>query len=953
MIMGSADQAREAICFGPFRLIVRARLLLKDGVPFELGARTLDILIALLSRPNEIVTKADLMAQVWPDATVEEGSLRFHVNGLRKALGDGKNGARYITTVTGRGYCFVAPILYASDQTNGAVTPTPYRVANFLPTRLARMIGRADGALALSTQLTKVRFVTIVGPGGVGKTTLAVAVAHDLVENFAGEILFVDLGMLSDPNMVADSLASILGISVRSTDPTPDVIAYLRDKRILLVFDNCEHVVAAAATLAARLFQAAPQLHILATSREALRVEGEHVYRLEPLAVPPEDRRLTAAAALEFPAAQLFAERAKASGAQLTLGDSDVAIVANICRKLDGVALAIELAAGRVQSYGLEQTAALLDERLSLLWTGQRGAPPRQQTLKATLDWSYGLLTELERLVLRGLAAFMGDFTLDAARAVLTGASIDQYSVVSAIDSLVAKSMVATRQDGAIMRYRLLDTTRSYVLEAVFSGNLVTMLNSRHAMYHQQWLEQTTAQGLAISNSAEREPYLAGLANVRAALEWCFGDDGDSRIGMGLAAAAAPMFLKMSLLTECHRWSERALLALDHVSRSGPEEMHLQEALGMSLMFTRGMSESAYSAFERSFAIAENRGDILNQLQLLGPLHMFHHRIGDFKGALQIAKRSRDISASVSDSAVVALAHALLGMSLSYLGDLDGARLELEAALQQHHGSWHSTTIYLGFDHYTLASAALGRTLWLQGYPAQAVERAHRTVREAESMGHPVSLSIGLIWAITVFLWTGDLPTAEDHIEWFISHARSQSLGPYFAVGQGFKGQLEICRGDARRGVASLQLSLEELHASRYELLSTQFTVSLVQGLAEMGRVGEGLARIDETIRLVEEKGDLSFMPELLRIKASLLLSMGLSVADKAEMLLLRSVELSRSQGALAWHLRAAADLAGLWAAQGDAARARAFFQPVYAQFVEGLDTADLRTANQLLESLG
>jgi predicted ATPase/DNA-binding winged helix-turn-helix (wHTH) protein len=952
MIMGSAAQAREVISFGPFRLVIGARLLMKDGVPLELGARTLDILIALVSRPNEIVSKADLMAQVWPDVTVEEGSLRFHVNGLRKMLGDGKDGARYITTMTGRGYCFVASISYSTDKIIGEATATHYRVANFLPTRLARMVGRADGVQALSTLLTTARFVTIVGPGGVGKTTLAVAVAHDLLENFAGETLFVDLGMLSDPNMVAASLASMLGISVRSADPTPDVIAHLCDKRILVILDNCEHVVAAAAALAARLFLAAPQVHILATSREALRVEGEHVYRLEPLAVPPEGGLLTAAAALKFPATQLFAERANASGARLAFGDSDVTIVASICRKLDGVALAIELAAGRVQTYGLEQTAALLDERLSLLWVGQRSAPPRQQTLKATLDWSYELLSELERMVLRGLAVFVGDFTLDAARAVLTSATIDQYSIFEAIDSLVAKSMVATRPDGATVRYRLLDTTRAYVLEADVGSAALADLGSRHAVYHKQWLERSTTEGPVLSNSAEREPYLAGLANVRAALEWCFGDSGNTRIGIELVAAAAPLLLKMSLLTECCRWSERAILALDDATRSGLEEMHLQEALGMSLMFTRGMSDAAYAAFERSFAIAETRGDALNQLQLLGPLHMFHHRIGDFKGALQIAKRSRNISTSVTDPAAIALAHALLGMSFSYLGDLGGARVELEAALQHRQGSWHSSTIYLGFDHYTLASAALGRTLWLQGHPAQAVERAHQTVREAESMGHPVSLSIGLIWAISVFLWAGDLVSAEEYIDWFVSHAKSQSLGPYFAVGRGFKGQYDICRGDARSGVASLQLCLEELHASRYELLSTQFTLSLVQGLAAMGRRTEGVARIDDAIRLVEEKGDLSFMPELLRMKGNLLLTMQVPAVDKAEMLLLRSGELSRSQGALAWQLRSAVDLAGLWAARGDVERAHDFLRPVYAQFNEGLDTTDLRTANQLLATL-
>ncbi len=304
-----------------------------------------------------------------------------------------------------------------------------------------------------------------MGSGGVGKTTVAVAIAHDLLEAFAGSVLFVDLAALLDADLAAISLASMLGLSVQSDDPVPGLIAYLRDKKIVLILDNCEHIIEAAASLAERIFLAAPQVHILATSREALRVQGERVHRLAPLSFPPDDPGLTAAIALTFPAVQLFLERAEASGIRLDLNDSDAAIVASICRRLDGVPLAIELAAGRVEAYGLLETATLLEQRLTLPWLGQRTAPPRQKTLQATLDWSYGLLSEPERVVLRKLAVFVGHFTLEAAQAVVTSATIDQVLVLGAIGSLVAKSMVSTNRVGSTMRYRLLDTTRAYALE--------------------------------------------------------------------------------------------------------------------------------------------------------------------------------------------------------------------------------------------------------------------------------------------------------------------------------------------------------------------------------------------------------------------------------------------------------------------------------------------------------
>jgi predicted ATPase/DNA-binding winged helix-turn-helix (wHTH) protein len=479
--------AVDGLSFGPFHLAASERLLTRGGVPVELGSRALDILIVLISAPNEVVSKKDLMSRVWPDVIVEEGSLRFHTASLRKALGDGKDGARYITTIPGRGYCFVAPVSRpGSPRDDTPVAASNFRHAN-LPNRLSRMVGRDEDVLKLSAQLNASRFVTIVGAGGVGKTTVAIAVGHHLIDAFSGALLFVDLGMLGDADLVTAGMASMLGLSVQSNDATPNLIAYLRDKRILLILDTCEHLVEAVAPLAASIIDAAPQVHILATSREALRVEGEHIYRLDALACPPDDPGLTAAAVRTFPATQLFVERAVASGARLDVSDAEAPIVASICRKLDGVALAIELAARRVETYGLRQTAALLDQRLTLLWLGSRTAPPRQKTLQATLDWSFGLLTGLERVVLRRLAAFVGHFTLDAALEVVTSTTLDGSSVISAIDSLVAKSIVATSPFGAMMRYRLLDATRAYVLERNIDDAESADLAVRHAAYYRRW----------------------------------------------------------------------------------------------------------------------------------------------------------------------------------------------------------------------------------------------------------------------------------------------------------------------------------------------------------------------------------------------------------------------------------------------------------------------------------
>ncbi len=946
--MEPVRQTREELSFGPFTLVPSERLLTRQGVAVPLGTRALDILIALVLRAGVAMEKRALIAQVWPDVTVSEGSLRFHIANLRKALGDGENSARYITTLAGRGYVFVAPISRPSEHPN-TIAPTAANVIRSnMPNPLGRMVGRSDGVRTLSTRLATKRFVTIVGAGGVGKTTVAVAVANNLVSAFAGAVLFVDLGALRDPALAAASLAAMLGLSVRSDDPTPGVIAYLRDKRILLVLDNCEHLIEAAAILAARIFVAALQVHILATSREALRVEGEHVHRLEPLACPPDNPGLTARVALTYPAVQLFMERTAASGADLVLGDTDAAIVARICRRLDGVALAIELAAARVETFGLEQTAALLEERLALLWLGQRSAPPRQQTLKATLDWSYELLTSLERLVLRQLAVFVGDFALGAALAVLTRPSLDQMLVLGAIDNLVAKSMVAINRAGTTTRYRLLDTTRDYVL-AIRIDEEFTDLAARHAGYYRQWLEQTEVEQPTSPIAPASTPQPADLGNVRSALEWCFGVDGNVEIGVALAAAATPVFLAKSLLTECYRWSERALHALDAAALGGRDEMRLQATLGMSLMFMRGESEAVPAALNRSLSIAEARGDALTQLKLLGPLRMFHSRIADFKVAVLYAKRASAVSRSVGDPTATTLAHSMLGGSLYFAGDLGGARMELEAALKGGPGSQRTRINYLGFGGHEIARVTLAMTLWLLGYPAQAVECAHQALEEAARINHPVTLSVVLIWGIYVFLWTGNLEGAERHIEWFISRAEAYSLGPYRAVGRGFQGQLAMLRGDAKVGVENLQACLVDLHAARYELLTTPFNISLVQGLVATGQFADGAFLIDETIRHAEANGEHCYMPELLRVKGNVLLSLPRPARDEAEACYRQSLDLSRRQAARSWELRTAISLAALLRARGQAAGAEELLRRVFEQFTEGLDSADLKAAERLL----
>jgi predicted ATPase/DNA-binding winged helix-turn-helix (wHTH) protein len=475
--------------FGPFELSIGERALLRDGRALPLGGRALDILTYLANRPGEVIAKQELMGHVWSDVTVEEGSLRVHVAAIRKALGDGQFGNRYIANIKGRGYSFVGTVVSLAGGTENRNDKFPPQ--GRLHVRPTMMIGRETVVSGVGDKLRNERFVTLLGPGGIGKTTIALAVARAVAEKFAGKVYFVDLESLTDPRDVAAAVATSLGLALKSKDPGLELVDLVRSQKLLIVLDSCEHVIETVALLAEQLYQESEQIHLLTTSRELLKVRGEHCCRVPPLDFPPDGSEQTANAVLRYPAVQLLARRVAARAGGFVLTDEEAPFVAEMCRKLDGIPLAIELAAGQVAALGLKNTVA----RLELLKLTHRSAVARHQTLRATLDWSYNLLSDGERVVLRRIGPFVGYFTLEGARHVAGALGIGTAEIFDGIAGLVEKSLLATRIDETQAQYRLLDTTRAYALEKLEEHAEVDVVLRRHAEYVAGYLESQSVAG--------------------------------------------------------------------------------------------------------------------------------------------------------------------------------------------------------------------------------------------------------------------------------------------------------------------------------------------------------------------------------------------------------------------------------------------------------------------------
>jgi predicted ATPase/DNA-binding winged helix-turn-helix (wHTH) protein len=909
----------EAIAFGPFLLLPGQALLLESDRPVRLGSRAMEILTALAERPGEVISKEELIARVWPDTVVEESNLKVHVSALRKVLGDDRAGSRYIANVPGRGYRFVAQVSQRAFAPLDSPLASVSRVGN-LPAILTRVLGRADVVSAIASRLSSQRLVTIVGPGGIGKTTVGLAVAHDWAHSHEDGAQFADLASVKDGSFVASALASSFGVAVYANNAVPALMSFLANKRMLIVLDSCEHVVEAAAALAEQLLKSCAELRILGTSREPLRAPGEHVVRLAPLSLPVESEDITAADAVAYSAIQLFIERASASHDTFDLSDINAPVVADICKRLDGNALAIELAAGRVDAFGLRGVAEALDDRFRLLRSQRRTALRRHRTLGATLDWSYDLLSEGERTLLRRLSVLAGLFSLDAARAVGAGDDIESAEVSHLVAELVAKSLVAADITGDVASYRLLDTTRAYALAKLAQTPESREIARRHASHYLDVFSVATDEDSDRSTVEWVRRFARHVDNVRAALDWTFSDSGELALGVALTIATVPLWVSLSLMDECRRRVERALaVPANRIQRTPQQEMQLQTALGVAL-YSFGPGAAAKAAWSRVLSMSEELRDTDHRLRALWGLWVVGVTGGRQRPSLALAKRFRDLACNCRDGLAEPVGERLIGTSLHFLGEHERGLAHLERSSRQLNDTERrSHVVRFQFDQVVAGLAYVAKVLWILGRNDEAIRSVEQCIEEATVLGHSSSLCYALASAACpIALWTGDLEAAERHVVTLLGLSHKHALSLWRIIGHRFRGALEIRRGRAEEGIRALRDSASALRDAGFVLYYTTAVADLAEGLGVVGRVAEGLDAINDALDQSRRHEELWHLPELLRIRSGLLLQQ--QKADSisaAEVSFKEALDCATQQKALAFSARAATALARLLHDQG------------------------------------
>ena len=655
--------------FAPYRLLPAQRRLLCVDAAVKLGGRAFDVLVALVERRDRTVSKNELMDLVWPKVVVEENNLEVQIVSLRKVFGHPA-----IATVPGRGYQFTLPVTVEGDEpfersTISTSALQESRRTN-LPTQAPQLIGREEELEALRALLRQSPIVTVTGSPGIGKSRLAQAVAVGEINETQGGVWWADLAPIADTAHVASTVAVVLGLSLQgASDPLDVIVNAVRDQAMLIVLDNAEHVVLGVVGLCAALRREAPNVRLLITSQEPLKVNGESVFRAEALSLPSSDDPVQIS---ESAAVKLFVCRAKAVERRFELRPDNQVAIAEICRGLDGIPLAIELAAARVSLLGVDGLREKLDQRLYVLTTGRRELPKRHQTLRAALDWSHQLLSAQEQSVFRRLGVFVGGFTLEAAQEIASDdAKIDQWDVLEHLGALVEKSLVVAEGD-SLPRYRMLETTRLFALERLIESAEAENVRRRHRDYFLHLAEESDK----MIRSNEARTVLTRLDqerdNLLTAMKWSINEE-DPQLALRLARAMGYYWFARAMTST---GAELTALALSRPGSATPGAIRCRALVtaGWLSMWEVGKEHEATKHMEDALAMARTLNDSQTLCHVLTKFAEVQHNLRESQSSLCLSAQALEIGRKLGDTIELADALVLRARVAWRAGDLHLAR---------------------------------------------------------------------------------------------------------------------------------------------------------------------------------------------------------------------------------------------------------------------------------------
>src|SRR3984885_10807328 len=937
--VGSRDD--EAVLFGNYRIFPELKLLLKNGNKVDLTARAFDVLWVLVKARGEVVTKDELIEQVWAGSIVEENNLQTHISAIRRAL---KQDRSLISTDFGRGYRLTLP---TPASTN--LSPATKKIESpNLPSPLTTLLGRDSELHDLQQLITSNRLTTITGPGGIGKTRLAVEVGRRLLPSFSGRVHLVEMAMIGERDNIWPAIARALGVEAADVGLTAESRVALQSQRLLLIIDNCEHLTEAIAGAVETLLRVGQGLHICITSQEPFGTQGEQIYRIRPLAVPPADAS-TMDVVLNHAAAQLFVERSQSYTRDSQLDDATACEIATICRQLDGVPLALELAAARVPTLGVRGVLDGLSDRFRLLTAGQRSTLPRHRTLRATVEWSHRLLDETERTLFRRLAVFPTGFTVEAAHCVSGPDIEDRWRIIDLLGNLVGKSLLHLDVSGPTPRYRFLETIRLYALEELADSGETDLTARRHASYFQRISEQAVANWKRQATDDWRQVHRGYVEDVRAALKWAFSEHGDKELGMRLLQSSIPFWVGFSLLDECRRWVSVALDKHGVTETTGTrDEMVLRAALGTSLTWVRGPVAETRAAWSRALNLARELGDTEIELQARYGLWLFSLRTGHYSEALRFAMEMMTQATEAKDDEALATAQRLAGVSHHSLGDHAEGRAVIEGALTWFEQNRPQSTFRFGLDQHAAGLAFLARILWVQGYTTDAVKTANLAVERALALDHASTLCCALAEGLCmVSALNQELDALEKATQDLTRTASRHGLQVWKAYGEIFElwVMMQHKEKPASGHITSVIRRLDEMQFDRWY---SPFIADILRSCASPA------GSMRTSFLPSADCGDSHWaMPEFLRIEADFDLEHNAGrLESTVEHRLERALALAQERGARSWELKVAVALARLLIRDNRRNKAQILLRSTISSFPSGNESEGLRTANAILNEL-